>query len=103
LKLGVLLVQEHRCAAVEQDYQAMLLHMLKNVFAFKQATMSAATLVVHATTHQHYALEVVQKLHVSAGMDVHQKLYTKADTIQVTATALRATIHGVGAAKAAIQ
>ena len=33
LKLGVLLVQEHRCAAVEQDYQAMHLHMLKNVYA----------------------------------------------------------------------
>jgi hypothetical protein len=33
LNLGELLVQEHRCAAAEQDYQAMLLHMLKNVFA----------------------------------------------------------------------
>jgi hypothetical protein len=65
--------------------------------------MSAATLDVHAITHQHYALEVVQKHHVYAGMDVRQKPYTKADIIQVTATALRATIHGVGAQAAAIQ
>jgi hypothetical protein len=65
--------------------------------------MSAAILDVHATTHQHYATEVVQKLHVFAGLDVHQKLYTKADIIQATATATKATIHGVGAAKVAIQ
>jgi hypothetical protein len=33
LNLGVLLVQEHRCAAAEQDYQVMHLHIQKNVFA----------------------------------------------------------------------
>ena len=61
------------------------------------------TLVVHATTRQHYALEVVQKHHAYAGMDAHQRPYMKADTIQVTATAIKATIHGVGAAKAVTQ
>jgi hypothetical protein len=65
--------------------------------------MSAATLDVHATTHQHYALEGVQKHHVYAGMDAHQRPYMKADTIQVTATALKATIHGVGVQAVAIQ
>jgi hypothetical protein len=33
LNHGALLVREHRCAAAEQDYQAMLLHIQKNVFA----------------------------------------------------------------------
>ena len=75
----------------------------RNVYAWLQAIMSAATLVVHATTHQHYALEVVQKHRVYAGMDAHQKPYTKAATIQVTATALRATIHGVGVQAVAIR
>jgi hypothetical protein len=65
--------------------------------------MSAVILDVHATTHQHYALEVVQKPPAYVGMDVLQRPYTKADTIQVTATALRATIHGVGVQAAAIQ
>jgi hypothetical protein len=64
--------------------------------------MSAATLDVHAITHQHYALEVVQKPPAFAGLDVHQKPYMKVATIQVTATALRATILGVGAQAAAI-
>jgi hypothetical protein len=77
--------------------------MLKNVFAFKQVTLSAATLDVHATTRHHYALEVAQKPPAFAGLDVHQKPYMKVATIQVTATALRATILGVGAAKVAIQ
>ena len=61
------------------------------------------TLVVHATTRQHYALEVVQKHRVSAGMDAHQKHYMKVAITQVTATAIKATIHGVGAAKAVTQ
>jgi hypothetical protein len=64
--------------------------------------MFADTLVVHAITHQHYALEGVQKLPAFAGMDAHRKPYTKADTIQATATALKATIHGVGVQAAAI-
>jgi hypothetical protein len=33
LNLGALLVQEHRCAAAEQVYQEMHLHIQKNVFA----------------------------------------------------------------------
>jgi hypothetical protein len=33
LKLGELLVQEHRCAAAEQDYQEMHLHTQRNVYA----------------------------------------------------------------------
>jgi hypothetical protein len=33
LNLGVLLVQEHRCAAVVQAYQEMHLRTQKNVFA----------------------------------------------------------------------
>jgi hypothetical protein len=65
--------------------------------------MFAATLDVHAITHQHYVSEVVQKHHAYAGMDVHQKPYTKADIIQETATALKATIHGVGVQAVAIQ
>ena len=65
--------------------------------------MSAATLEEAATTHQHYALEGAQKHHVYAGMDVHQRPYTKVATIQATATALRATIHGVGVLAAATQ
>jgi hypothetical protein len=65
--------------------------------------MFVVTSDVHATTHQHYALEVVQKHHVYAGMDAHQRRYTKAATIQVTATALRATIHGVGVQAVATQ
>jgi hypothetical protein len=65
--------------------------------------MFAVTLDVHAITHQHCALEVVQKHHAYAGMDVHRKPYTKADIIQETATALKATIHGVGAQAVAIQ
>jgi hypothetical protein len=60
-------------------------------------------LAVHATTHQHYALEVVQKPAVFAGMDAHQRRYTKVDTGQVIATALKATIHGVGVQVVAIQ
>jgi hypothetical protein len=64
--------------------------------------MYADTLDVHATTLQHCALEDVRKPAVFAGTDVHQKLYTKADTIQAIATATKATIHGVGAAKVAI-
>ena len=65
--------------------------------------MSAATLDVHATTHQHYVSEVVQKHHVYAGMDVHQRPCTKAAIIQAKATALKATIHGVGVPAVAIQ
>jgi hypothetical protein len=65
--------------------------------------MCADTLVVHATTLQHYALEGVQKLPVSAGLDAHQRPCTTADIIQVTATALKATIHGVGVQAVAIQ
>jgi hypothetical protein len=58
---------------------------------------------VLATTRQHYALEVAQKPPAFAGLDVHQRPYTKADIIQATATALRATIHGVGVQAAVIQ
>ena len=65
--------------------------------------MFVVTSDVHATTHQHYALEVVQKHHVYAGLDVLQRPCTKADIIQVTATALRAITHGVGAQVVAIQ
>jgi hypothetical protein len=65
--------------------------------------MYAAISVVHVITHQHYALEGVQKPAVFAGMDAHQKLYTKAVTIQAIATAIKATIRGVGARAAAIQ
>jgi hypothetical protein len=65
--------------------------------------MYVDTLVEVATTHQHYALEVVQKHHAYAGMDAHQRRYTKADIIQVIATALRAITHGVGAQVAATQ
>ena len=65
--------------------------------------MSAVILDVHATTHQHCALEVVQKPPACAGMDAHPRPCMKADTIQVTATALKATIHGVGVQAVAIQ
>ena len=65
--------------------------------------MSADILEEAATTHQHYALEVVQKLAAYAGSVAHQRPYTKADIIQVTATATKVTIRGVGAAKAAIR
>jgi hypothetical protein len=33
LKLGELQVQEHRCAAADQDYQAMHQDIQKNVYA----------------------------------------------------------------------
>ena len=65
--------------------------------------MSADILEEAAITHHHYALEVAQKPPAYAGLDAHQRPYTKADIIQVTATATKVTIRGVGAAKAAIQ
>ena len=65
--------------------------------------MSADILEEAATTHQHCALEVVQKLAAYAGSVAHQKPYMKVAITQVTATATKATIRGVGAAKAAIQ
>ena len=65
--------------------------------------MSADISDAHATTHQLYVIEVVQKPLACAGMVVHQKPCMKVVIIQVTATATKVTIHGVGAAKAAIQ
>ena len=65
--------------------------------------MFVVTSDVHATTHQHYALEVVQKPAVFAGTAAHRRPYTKVDTGQVIATATKATIHGVGVQVAAIQ
>ncbi len=65
--------------------------------------MFADTSDVHATTLQHCALEDVQKHHASAGLVARQRHCTKADTTQAIATAIKATILGVGAAKAAIQ
>ena len=65
--------------------------------------MSAAILEEVVITHQHCVIEVAQKPPAYAGLDAHQRPCTKADIIQVTATATKVTIRGVGAAKAAIQ
>ena len=58
--------------------------------------MSADILVVHATTHQHCALEVAQKLRVSVGLVVRIIRCTKAGTFQDKNRLGEATIHGVG-------
>ena len=103
LKYGELQDQEHRCAAAVQDFQGMHLHTQRNAFAWYQATMSVATSVVPATTHQHCVSEVALKLAAYVGLVAHIILYMKADLFPERNHLGEETIHGVGVLTTASQ